>query len=808
MEQAKSNPHQPELKPPLWVRAVVFGVAYLACATLGRFLSFRPEAFISFWLPSGLFVATLLIHERRHWPAFIVAGWLANTGFDLSNGQTLQITTLFSLANTLNAATGAWLVQRFITERPTLGTMREVAGLLSLTTISAALGASIGAAVVAHLLGAGSYLSTWLLWWTGDLVGIYLMAPLVISWRELFHRPWRISWSRDQTEEALYMGFIFLGSIYIFYDPWHPAIALKYLAIPALVFGAIRYGLPATTLANLVIALIEAWCTTNGLSHISVSGLPHRSQALTLQLFLATLASSGMVTASLVTERKRSGEALLRSQSMLARTEQIATIGSWNWEVATDTVTWSDQMYRILQRDPAEGALSFAEHPKLYPPEDFTRLKQAVERALTEGLPYELELRNIRRDGAVRICLVRGLAEKDASGKVTHLVGSLQDITERRLAEEESAKYQAQIQQSRKLDSLGTLAGGLAHEMNNVLGAILGYASAYLHTQPTGSPLYLALETIGRAAERGGKTVQKLLSFAHQTPAANDLIEMNTVLKEQVALLERTTLAKVRLEMDLEPNLHLILGDPSALDQVLMNVCLNAVDAMPEGGTLTFLSRNVDQHWIEVVVEDTGTGMPKEVLAKAMDPFFTTKGTGKGTGLGLSIVFRIVEAHRGQIEILSELGKGTQVRMRFPASTLGQATPEPTASEPAQRASVAVRVLLVDDDDLIQSALRIVLEDLGHTVTSARSGEEALVLLEAGDEPDLVILDMNMPGLGGVGTLPRLRSLRPKVPILLATGRIDQTALTLVAGHPGVTLLAKPFGQPALQKYIASLELG
>ena len=210
MELGKSNPRQPELKPPLWVRAVVFGMTYLACAFLGRYLSFRPEAFISFWLPSGLFVATLLIHERRHWPVFLMVGWLANTWFDLSNGQTLRITTLFSLANTLNAATGAWFVQRFITERPTLGTMREVAGLLSLTTISAALGASIGAAVVAHLLGAGSYLSTWLLWWTGDLVGIYLMAPLVISWRELFHRPWRVRWSRERTEEAIYMGFIFM----------------------------------------------------------------------------------------------------------------------------------------------------------------------------------------------------------------------------------------------------------------------------------------------------------------------------------------------------------------------------------------------------------------------------------------------------------------------------------------------------------------------------------------------------------------------------------------------------------------------
>jgi CheY-like chemotaxis protein/anti-sigma regulatory factor (Ser/Thr protein kinase) len=347
--------------------------------------------------------------------------------------------------------------------------------------------------------------------------------------------------------------------------------------------------------------------------------------------------------------------------------------------------------------------------------------------------------------------------------------------------------------------------------MNNVLGAILGLASAHIGTQPYGSPLHQALDTICKATERGGKMVKSLLSFARQSPSENEKLDMNAIVREEVALLERTTLAKVRLNLDLETELRPILGDASALTHAFMNLCVNAVDAMPENGTLTLHTRNVDNDWIEVVVEDNGMGMPKEVLEKAMEPFFTTKETGKGTGLGLSMVFSTVKAHRGQMAIESEPDKGTRVMMRFPAceqEALPQ-TPAPAVAEDTQTPHGTMKVLLIDDDDLIQSSILAILEVLGHTaVNTAQSGEEALTMLEAGLEADLVILDMNMPGLGGIGTLPRLRMLRPEVPVLLATGRVDQTALTLASAHPGVTLLAKPFGLRELQKHIENIGLG
>ena len=299
--------------------------------------------------------------------------------------------------------------------------------------------------------------------------------------------------------------------------------------------------------------------------------------------------------------------------------------------------------------------------------------------------------------------------------------------------------------------------------------------------------------------------VRSLLSFARQSRVEERELDLNALLQEQVRLLERTTLSKVRLEMDLEPDLRPIRGDANALTHAFMNLCVNAVDAMPETGTLTLRTRNVDDLSVEVRVEDTGTGMPKEVLERALDPFFTTKEMGKGTGLGLSMVYTTVKAHQGQMEILSEPGRGTTVRLQFPACEPAAQSAEGPEGPRSGTPPRTLNVLLVDDDELIQNSMETVLQALGHAVVSTLSGEAALAIIEAGFEPDVVILDMNMPGFGGGGTLPRLRALLPEVPVLLSTGRADQAAVNLAEAHPHVTLLPKPFSFIKLQQCLERL---
>jgi len=504
-----------------------------------------------------------------------------------------------------------------------------------------------------------------------------------------------------------------------------------------------------------------------------------------------------------ITERKQAEEALR------AKTEELSNY----FNSSLDLLCIADMSGHFLRLNPeweltlgyAVAELEGCRFLDFVHPEDLATTLEAMSLLEHQQEVISFENRYRSKDGSYRWIEWRSKPLGDM------IYAAARDITERKRLEAERQSLQAQLQQSQKMESLGTLAGGVAHDMNNVLGAILGLASAHIGTQPYGSPLHQALDTICKATERGGKMVKSLLSFARQSPAESNKLDMNAILREQVSLLERTTLAKIRLQMDLETELRPILGDASALTHAFMNLCVNAVDAMAENGTLTLHTRNVDNDWIEVVVEDNGAGMPKEVLEKAMEPFFTTKETGKGTGLGLSMVFSTVKAHRGQMAIESESGKGTRVMLRFPACE--QEAPVQVAEPAVANATLppqgSLKVLVVDDDDLIQSSIQAILEVLGHTaVTRAPSGEEALAILEAGFEPDLVILDMNMPGLGGIGTLPRLRGLRPAVPVLLATGRVDQTALTLASAHPGVTLLSKPFGLRELQKHLESIGLG
>ncbi len=393
----------------------------------------------------------------------------------------------------------------------------------------------------------------------------------------------------------------------------------------------------------------------------------------------------------------------------------------------------------------------------------------------------------------------------DAERRFIGVLGVSHDITELRQMERERRQLETQLQQAQKMESIGSLAGGVAHDMNNVLGAIMGIASAQLESQPQGSPVYRAFDTILKASDRGGKMVRSLLSFARQGLAENQELDLNAILRDEVSLLERTTLSRIRLEMDLAEDLRPMRGDGNALNHAFMNLCVNAVDALPENGRLTLRTRNLADGWIEAEVEDSGHGMPPEVLEKAMDPFFTTKEQGKGTGLGLSIVYSTVKAHGGQMRIHSTPGQGTCVSLRFPSIQPKDPEREVSMEEQGTAAGGRLNVLVVDDDEIVRSSILAILEVLGHSVAEASRGEEALAMLEAGLHADVVILDMNMPGLGGVGALPRIRALRPVLPILLATGRVDQVALDLIKDHSGVTLLSKPFGVRDLKEQLAAI---
>jgi len=370
-------------------------------------------------------------------------------------------------------------------------------------------------------------------------------------------------------------------------------------------------------------------------------------------------------------------------------------------------------------------------------------------------------------------------------------------------AEEEQRRLEAQLQQAQKMESLGSLAGGVAHDLNNVLGAILSLASAQQEAGELPPGLSRSLDTIVKACLRGRDVIKSLLYFSRKGLDSTKPLDLNALLRELTQLLAHTTLKRVQLDLELEEGLPRVLGDASALSHAVMNLCVNAVDAMPGGGTLTLATRREPGGGVALEVRDTGEGMPPEVLAKAMEPFFTTKPLGKGTGLGLSMVFGTMKAHDGVLDLESRPGAGTRAILRFPGERVGAGEELAAPALPRPRADAARHVLLVDDDELVREAVAHLLRSLGHHVDAVPGGREAMDLLKGGLAPDLVVLDMNMPGLTGPQVLPMLLEARPGLQVILASGHSHEDGPALAASHPGVTFLRKPFSLGEIREALA-----
>ncbi len=418
-----------------------------------------------------------------------------------------------------------------------------------------------------------------------------------------------------------------------------------------------------------------------------------------------------------------------------------------------------------------------------------------------EGQVRSLESRFRKADGQILVAEISSRPFQMDEG--SFILTLIRDLTQVKADQEARRTLEAEVAQIQKLESLGRLAGGVAHDMNNVLGAIFA-VSQTLRARYGGDPtLDAALVTLERAAGRGRDLVKGLVGFSRKGTGAFLPLDLNDMVAMERDILDHTLLQKHQVETDLQPNLPLVQGDAGTLGSALMNLCVNAVDAMPAGGTLRIRTRVLPGGFVQLDVEDTGEGMPPEVLEKAMEPFFTTKPQGKGTGLGLAQVFTAVRAHGGQVSLRSEVGRGTCVTLVLPSTTSG-ALPAP---ETAQAETGAGReILLVDDDELVRSALPLMLELLGHRVRCAGGGPEALAMLREGWRPAVVLLDMNMPGMGGLEVLQGIRELDRRLPVILTTGYTDEDVTAAMAADPRLLLSLKPLTIEGFQRQLRTVD--
>jgi len=387
--------------------------------------------------------------------------------------------------------------------------------------------------------------------------------------------------------------------------------------------------------------------------------------------------------------------------------------------------------------------------------------------------------------------------------QVVGVVVTFLDITERRKGQALQRQMELELNQMQKLDSLGKLAGGVAHDMNNVLAAIQAVTETLAVVRAQDAELVKALGTVEHAANRGRDLVRGLTNFARKEIREAELLDLNALVRDEMDILRRTTRQRVELVLDLEEALPAVIAEKGTLGSALMNLCVNALDAMPEGGALTLRTRSLPRGMIGLEVADTGAGMAPEVLSRAMEPFFTTKPVGKGTGLGLASVYATAKAHGGSVSIQSEAGVGTTVRIQLPA--VPETLAAPAAPLSAQAAGPPLRILLVDDDDLIRTSMPPMLALSGHKVSTASGGAEALRQLGLGRQPDLVILDLNMPGMDGLETLREIRRRGIELPVLLATGHLEAPAEAVLAGDPNARSIVKPFTMTELDGSIREL---
>jgi PAS domain S-box-containing protein len=810
----------------LIVACIIVAASYVLAGKVGLTLAFINPSASAVWPPSGIALAALLIFGPGVWPGVFAGAFLVNE----STAGSLATSLGIAAGNTLEGLAGAYLVSHFAAGRQAFQRVRNLilvvllAALLS-TTISATIG------VTSLALGGfaewSDFRAIWLTWWLGDATGITVVAPVIILWA---NNP-RLDWSPFQRLEllVLFLVLCLLGWVAFVLA----GVPLAFICIPCCVWAGFRFGQREAATAALVLSAIATWAAGIGLGPFA--GYQTNSALVVVQVFIAVASLVGLTVAAAVSGRKlaedevrklnedlehRVGartaalqsaiDALVTSEGRLAEAQEVAHIGSWEWTVSEDRLWWSDELHRMFGVDRASFTQRYEAFSEILHPEDREHVDARVRRAVEEDRqPFDIEFRLVRPGGEVRTIQSRARIVCDG-GRVTRVMGTAQDLTERTALEE-------QLRQSQKMEAVGQLAGGVAHDFNNTLTAILGYSEDLLSQIGEDKPISDDLRQIRRAAEAAAALTKQLLAFGSRQMIRMTAVDLNDAVRTAERMLRRTIGEDITIVMKLPPDLKPIEADSTHLQQVLLNLALNARDAM-RGGTLTIETASVEltpgyaaSHpgiepgkYVRLAVSDTGHGMDAATKARIFEPFFTTKERGKGTGLGLATVYGIVRQLRGSIWVYSEPGRGTTFKVYFREA---HAAVERTAASTSRPLGLVGEeresVLLVEDDDRVRAFAKLVLKRYGYRVHEAASPAVALKLAGDLEGPiHLLLTDVIMPGMNGRELASHLARIRPQTRTLYMSGYTGEVMLQQGLPVDSLDLLEKPFTSTTLLRRV------
>ncbi len=764
-----------------------FGAAYYALAVFAMGLPTQAGSPAFVWPADGLALGAMLVVARTLWVSFAGIAFVASLVAALQAGAALEAATVSALVAALEPAVLAAVLLRIAGGRVDIGTLQGLTGfLVNLVPLAAAVSLADGA--IAWWRFGSEFRSQWTVTFVSGFLNLVVVAPVVLAWGrgglDAAAAPFR---GRVAEVIALYAGLV-VTTHFVFGTRPADAVAtgpVFYLCTPFLIWAALRFGMRAATLGVFVFALIGYWHTANGNGPFALPLAVATTSLLQLHGFVAATVVTTLFAAALLAERETAAQ---ETEAWRRRYEAaIRASGNLLYELdpASGTILWDGDTRTVLGV-PAEEISTVRQWADRVHPDDRARLSTVRDRLFAGEVTHMAVEHRMRRGEDEWITVgVNGYAIEDPTRRRAgrrRIIGFVSDVSERIRAEAERQALAAQLRQAEKMEAVGRLAGGIAHDFNNILGAILGYgelAQARVESDPQ---LKRYVDTIVSAGNRAKALVSQILAYSRAESGVKEPVILGPVIAEVGELLRGSSAAGVEVRLAVSPEEAVVMGDPTRLHQLVMNLASNAMQAMPGGGVLeivlerrtlaaparTRLAEVPAGEWAVVQVRDTGEGIPPAVIDRIFEPFFTTKPTGRGTGLGLALVHSIAKEHGGAIDVESEVGKGTTFTVWFPRLE-GEGAAAARAQEPSLgRGQV---ILAVDDEPQVLAALEEMLATLGYEPAGYTDSRAALEAFRA--EPDrfeAVISDEVMPGLPGTQLAAELRRVRPAIPIVIATG--------------------------------------